>query len=173
METPETYDETKARRRQRTIVLVIAAAALCCVCLFVAIAIFSWSAVRGGGSDIFPTGEATSSGPQNSLTPSFVPDSVIETPVLNTDPGEAPTGGLGNDVLRNDTWQAVAAAAEGQGCDQPVGADSTIEVLQEPDAAGVWVEQWTVACESGDSYTFEVEYTLDATGATYDIRSVP
>jgi hypothetical protein len=177
METPETYDETKKRRRQRTIVLLVAAAVLCCVCLVVAVAIYSWSSVQGGASDLDTPAEeeseSTPSGPENSLTPSFDPNSSVATPGTNVDPGEAPTGGLGNDILRNDTWQAVAAAAAGQGCDQPVGADSTIEVLQEPDAAGFWVEQWQVACESGDSYTFEVEYTLDDTGATFNIQSVP
>ena len=175
METPETYDETKARRRQRTIVLVVAGLALCCVCLVVAVAIYSWSSVRGGAGDLDspPGEEATPSGPENSLTPSFDPNSAVATQGANVDPGEAPTGGLGNDILRNDTWQAVAGAAAGQGCDQPIGADSTIEVLQEPDAGGVWVEQWTVACQSGDSYDFEVEFLLDDTGATYTIRSLP
>ena len=175
METPETYDETKARRRQRTIIWVIAGVALCCACLVVAIAIYSWSSVRGGAGDLDtpPGPEATQSDPENSLTPSFDPNSSVATQGSNADPGEAPTGGLGNDILRNDTWEAVAAAAVGQGCDRPVGADSTIEVLQEPDAGGVWVEQWTVACSSGDSYAFEVEYILDATGATFNIRSLP
>ena len=175
MEIPETYDEAKARRRQRTIVLVIAAIALCCVCLAIAVAIYSWSAIRGGGEDLdlIPEAETAPSNPENSLTPSFVPTTSVDPNVPDADAGEAPTGGLGNDILRNDTWQVVAAAAAGQGCDQPVGADSTIEVLQEPDAGGVWVEQWTVACSSGDSYAFEVEYILDNTGATFNIRSLP
>lgn len=177
MQTPETVDETQKRRRQRTIVLTVAAVALCCACLALAVAIYSWSSVRGGASDLdtVPGEEAepTPSGPENSLTPSFDPNSVVATPGTNTDAGEAPTGGLGNDILRNDTWQAIAGAATGLGCDQPVGADSTIEVLQEPDASGVWVEQWTVACQSGDSYDFEVEFVPDGTGTTYNIRSLP
>ena len=101
----------------------------------------------------------------------------MTAPAANNSPvpdvGEAPAGGLGNEVLRNDTWRAVSAAATGQGCDQPVAADSAIEVLQEPDAAGVWVEQWTVACQSGESYPFEVEFILDDSGATFNIRSLP
>ena len=173
METSETVQETNERRRQRTIVAVIAAIALCCACLAVGVALYSWSSIRGGGGDVdvVPENGTTPTGPENSLTPSFVPNTTLETPLPNT--GEAPTGGLGNDILRNDTWQAVAGAAVGQGCDQPVGADSTIEVLQEPDAAGVWVEQWTVSCESGDSYAFEVEYIPDAAGATFNIRALP
>lgn len=174
METPETYEEAKARRRQRTIIIVVAASALCCVCLVVAIAIYSWSSIRGGASDLdSPVEESTPSDPENSLTPSFDPNSTVATQGPEGEAGEAPTGGLGNDILRNDTWQAVAAAAAGQGCDEPVGADSTIEVLQEPDAAGVWVEQWTVTCQSGDSYDFEVEFIPDATGTTFNIRALP
>lgn len=167
METPETVEATQTRRRQRTIVIVVAVIALCCACIIVAIAIYSWSAIQGGGTQEFPTSEF----------PSVVTQTVMTVPPSNNSPvpnaGEAPAGGLGNEILRNDNWQAVAAAAVGQGCDQPVGADSAIEVLQEPDAAGVWVEEWTVACQSGESYVFEVEYVLDDTGATFNIRPLP
>ena len=167
MQTPETVEETQARRRQRTIVIVIAAVALCCSCLTVAVALYSWSALQGRGTQEFPTSEF----------PSVATQDVMTAPASNNSPvpdaGEAPAGGLGNEVLRNDTWRAVSAAAMGQGCDQPMSADSTIEVLQEPDAAGVWVEQWTVACQSGESHPFEVEFILDDTGATFNIRSLP
>jgi hypothetical protein len=175
METPEANETINAQRRKRTIVLVIAALGLCCACLALGVTIYSLDSLRGSGEDpnLFPAEETPGSGPGTSLTPSFDPNSVVATSATDGDPGEAPTGGLGNDILRNDTWQAIAAAAVGQGCDQPVGADSTIEVLQEPDAAGVWVEEWTVACASGDSYAYEVEYILDATGTTFNIRSLP
>jgi hypothetical protein len=167
MQTPETVEETQARRRQRTIVIVIAVVALCCSCLTVAVALYSWSALRGGEKQEFPASEFPSVATQEVMT---APPS-SNSPVPDT--GEAPAGGLGNEVLRNDTWRAVSAAAMGQGCDLPMAADSAIEVLQEPDAAGVWVEQWTVACQSGESYPFEVEFLLDDTGATFDIRSLP
>jgi hypothetical protein len=45
-------------------------------------------------------------------------------------------------------------------------------VLEEPED-GVWVEEWTVVCRSGDTYSYEVEYILDDTGATFDIRPLP
>ena len=167
METHETLEETQTRRRRRMIVIVIAAVALCCSCLTLAVSLYSWSALRGGGTQEFPTSEF----------PAVATQEVMTAPAVNHSPvpdaGEAPAGGLGNEVLRNDTWRAVSAAATGQGCDQPVAADSAIEVLQEPDAAGVWVEQWTVACQSGDSYPFEVEFILDDSGATFNIRSLP
>ena len=165
METSQPENNVPSKTNQRTILIVIAALVLCCGCLGVAaIGFYGWNTLRVSTQE-FPTSEFPSVVTQEAMT---------EAPNINAaDPGEAPTGGLGNDILRNDTWQAIAAAAVGQGCDQPIGADSTIEVLQQPDASGVWVEKWTVACQSGDSYAYEVEYVLDATGATFNIRSLP
>lgn len=83
-----------------------------------------------------------------------------------------PEGGLGNEILKTDTWNAVSSVALGLGCDQPIGSDSTIEVLQQPDG-GHWAEKWTVSCASGESYPFQVDFTLDSTGTTYNIKSLP
>ena len=163
METSPPENRPPSNTNQRTILIIAAAIVLCCGCLTVAaVGFYSWFTFQSVQTQEFPTMEFPSVVTQEAMT--VAPGS---------DLGEPPTGGLGNDILRNDTWQAVAAAAEGQGCDQPLGEESTIEVVQEPDANGVWVEEWTVACSSGDSYAFEVEYILDATGATFNIRSLP
>ena len=161
METLETT--APAKTNQRIILIVVAAIILCCGCLaVVAIFLYGWFTFRVQTQE-FPTAEF----------PSMTQEVMTVSPTSDPSPGEAPIGGLGNDILRNDTWQTVASAAVGQGCDQPLSEESTIEVLQEPDANGVWLEKWTVACNSGDSYAFEVEYILDATGATFNIRSLP
>jgi len=161
MESPQSVTEAPVRPNRTPWIIAAAVIALCCCGLILAVAAFyGFFAIRSVGTQ--PT-------PDEFPAPPF--DFV--TPVINEDPGEAPTGGLGNDILRHDTWQAVAAAAVGQGCDRPIGPNSTIEVLQQPDNSGVWAEKWTVVCRSGDSYAFEVTYTLDATGATFDIKSLP
>jgi hypothetical protein len=82
-----------------------------------------------------------------------------------------PAGGLGNDILKQDTWELISTAAVAYGCDIPIGEKSTIEVLQQPSADGIWYEKWTVGCFSiDDEYPFEVEFILDDTGATFNIR---
>jgi hypothetical protein len=119
-----------------------------------------------------------SSLPLQSVPEVFTPippsvDSTLTSRANETGVDEAPTDGLGNDILKNDTWRAVSAAAVSLGCDQPIGSQSTIEVLQQPDNAGVWDERWTVACQSGKTYAFKVEFILDSTGATYNITPLP
>lgn len=148
MDSPQA-DVVPAKKNQTPLIAAISVLVLCCCCAAVAIAGYYAYNVRSiSNSDAVPFDQG-------------IPDI-----------GEAPSGGLGNDILRNDTWQYVAVAAMRRGCGQPVGADSAIEVLQEPQG-GVWIEKWTVVCASGDSYAYEVEYVLDDTGATFHIRSLP
>ena len=163
MEAPQPVDAMPAKKNQTLLIVAAVAIVLCCFCVIVAVVgYYSFFTIRSVDTQVVP----------KENFPPVVTQEVMTVPPAS-DPGEAPTGGLGNDILRNDAWQVVASAAVGRGCDQPVGKDSTIEVLQEPDASGVWVEKWTVACRSGDTYAFEVEYVLDATGATFNIRSLP
>ena len=162
METP--INETP-KKNQTPLIIAVVAIVLCCCCVVAA----------GAGYYFFSTNRSTSAQPEpvEDVVPIVPDDSQVPTSEPDvTDIGEAPTGGLGNDILRNDTWQYVALAAQGQGCDQPLGADTQIEVLQEP-ANNTWVEKWTVACASGDSYAYEVEFILDDTGTTFNIKSLP
>jgi len=150
--------EEKPNNKNRTLIIVVVVAVILCCCCVVA---------AGAGYYFFKTNRSAVTPSSQLEVPSVdVPNSVVSAE-------EPPVGGLGNDILKNDTWNAIVPAAIGLGCDQPISSDSTIEVLQQPDSNGVWVEKWTVACTSGDIYPFEVEYILDATGATYNIRSLP
>lgn len=169
METPVT--ETP-KKNQTPLIIAVVAIVLCCCCVILAVAgYYFFNIYRSTSTQVEPIEDVMPIVPSDTQGPTSEPDSVFDAPDF-IDVGEAPTGGLGNDVLRNDTWQYVAAAAQGLGCDQPVGADTQIEVLQEPQN-GVWVEKWTVACGSGDRYPFEVEFILDDTGATFNIKYIP
>jgi hypothetical protein len=145
--------EEKPTNKNRTLIIVIVAVVVLCCCCAVS---------AGAGYYFFKTKRTTVLSPTQPGN-SIVPDSVISA-------DNPPAGGLGNDILKNDTWKVIVPASIGLGCDQPSSSDSTIEVLQQPDANGVWVEKWNVVCASGDEYPFEVQYTLDATGATYNIK---
>lgn len=175
MEAPQPVTTLPAQKNRTPLIIAAIALVLCCGCLVLAIAgYYGYFSLRSVETQVFPTAEVFPPiATQEVMTPASTTDIPVGTPGLDTDIGDPPPGGLGNDILKNDTWQYVAAAAAGRGCDQPIGADSTIEVLQQPDANGVWLEKWTVACNPGDSYAFEVEFVLDATGATFNIKSLP
>ena len=142
-------------KNNRTIlIVVIVAVVLCCCCVVAGVAGY-YAYTKNHSVKPFPVQQQ----PSEQIVP--------QVDYGNDGP---PIGGLGNDILKNDTWNAMSPVAVALGCDRPVGANSSIEVIQQPDANGVWVEHWTVACESGDTYVFEVQYILDDTGATYNIK---
>ena len=165
MESPQPGLETPVKKNQTPLIVAAAAIVLCCCCVILAVAgyyaYFTTYSVEGSPSEPFE--DVVPAIPDDSTVPTFEPSGPV---------GDAPEGGLGNEILRNDVWQYLTFAAMGQGCDQPVADDTTIEVLEEPQN-GVWVEKWTVACASGDRYPYEVEYILDDTGTTFNIRSLP
>jgi len=163
---PSTLDTDQAPKTNRTMIIGIASAVvlLCCCIIVAAVAIFGF--VIPTGSDVSPVPTEVEFIPPVDNNP--VPQPNFGVPDLDS----PPAGGLGNDILKQDTWNTLVPVAIGFGCDRPVSSDSTIEVLQEPTSngpGGVWKEKWTVVCESGEKYPFEVEFILDATGATFDI----
>ena len=172
MEAPQPVNEVPAKRNQTPLIIAVVAIVLCCFCLVLASCGLLWfyHAFERRNTSIpyrgFPSCRDTGGhDPCSSFRFSGC------TPVLRWHRRSSSRRIGQRYPASQDTWQYVAAAAVGQGCDQPIGADSTIEVLQQPDANGVWLEKWTVACSSGDSYAFEVEYILDATGATFNVKS--
>jgi hypothetical protein len=148
----QTLVEEKPNKNRTLIIVTVVAIGLCC-CFVVAAAAGYYFYTNSQTVDMSPAL------PEED----FVPQSDFGA-------DEPPSGGLANDILKNDTWAVMSPAAVGLGCEQPSGSGLTIEVLQQPDAGGVWVEKWPVMCASGDSYEFEVEFILDDTGATFNIR---
>jgi hypothetical protein len=150
----QTSVEEKSDKNRTFVIAAIAAVAvivLCCCCIVLA----------GAGYYFFAT--------NRSAVAPVLPEEDF-TPSNGFDSSEPPSGGLANDILKNDTWAVMSPAAESFGCEQPSGSGLSIEVLQEPDASGVWVEKWPVMCASGETIEFEVEFILDDTGATFNIR---
>jgi len=153
-------EEQPSNKNRNIIIGIVTVVALICCCLIAGIA----------GFYAYTTISSQMSSP---VQPAITQASEEAAPQTDIGIGEPPSGGLGNDIQRQDTWQVMAPVAVDLGCDRPIGADSTIEVLQEPGTSGHWVEKWTVMCNSGDTYTFEVEFILDDTGATFNIKSLP
>ena len=158
---PSVIEKPDHKNRNIVIVVIVIILVFCCCLVAGIVGFYALTSISSK--------QSTPIQPAETLAPA----SGNSDPSSNTGIGDAPSGGLGNDILRNDTWKVMAPAAVGLGCDQPSGANSTIEILQKPDASGHWIEKWTVVCESGKTYAFKVDFTLDSTGTTYKIKSLP
>ncbi|SRR5581483_328542 len=65
-------------------------------------------------------------------------------------------GGLADPAVKHDVWSSLVIYEKGLGCEDPESV--LITVLQQPDAAGVWVERWDVnAC--GESHSYKVRFS--------------
>lgn len=145
------------------IIGVVAVVLLCCCCLIIigGYAFFSVSrAVQGTYSSI-----------EIMLTPGA--EDFEDLPAIPEMPASPygsddfiPQGGLGDEVLRADAWVYVMAASAMSGCAATDASQTTIEVSQEPDSAGVWKEKWTVTCDDGAKKSFDVTFSPSAQGGT-------
>ncbi len=156
------------------IIGIVVAVLLCCCCILV-----------GGGAAIYYKAQSSVSDIYSSLNeqltalPNEIPslqDLTLEPPSFDatSEPGSpnatqpplnlnipsdtVPQGGLGDDILRTQAWTYSLLTVAMSGCSVPTAKDTTIEVLEKPDANGVWKERWTVAC--GDSKTIPVDITF-------------
>lgn len=149
-------NEEKPANKNRTIMIAVGFVIALCCCIMLAGVVGFYSFTRIASVESSPVE------PLDDFAPPL--DFEFDGP---------PQGGLANEILKNDAWQVMTPAAAGLGCDEPSGAGMMIEVLQQPDSSGVWVEKWPVMCSSGEVYEFEVEFILDDTGATFNIRLLP
>lgn len=150
------------------------AVVLCCCCL-IGSTILVLTVLGPAVNNVFST---VNEGLLTPAAPEF--PAVPEIPVFPTDESGLPQipespygygdlipqGGLGDDLLRADTWGYVIAAAAMSGCAATDASKTSIEVIQQPDAGGTWMEKWTVTCDDGTKKSFDVTFTPSAQGGT-------
>lgn len=169
----------EAPKKSNTGLLIgVGVALLLCCCCLIGGTILVLTVLGPSVSNVFSTvneGLLTPPAPDSEDFPAFP-----EIPVLPTDESDlpqipespynygdfVPQGGLGDDVLRADTWVYVITAAAVSGCSATDASKTTIEVLQQPDSDGMWKEKWTVTCDDGAKKSFDVTFTPSAQGGT-------
>ena len=91
----------------------------------------------------------------------FVPVDPNGTPVVpNFDTsGDVPAGGLADDETRLVAWASVQLVGIMSECTAPTVEGTTITVIQQPDASGIWREEWNVNCGDGTFKPFPLTFT--------------
>ncbi len=155
--------------KNRTLIIVIGIILLCCCVVVIAGAVaypriskYLNSASSGfqnlNPSVTFTPETASTSQPSETSQPSSGGSSML--PVA---------GGLADPTLKADVWASIIQYENGQNCSDVTG--KAIDVIQQQDLKGVWVENWTVnAC--GTTSVLKVTFTPDPKGGTnYAISS--
>ena len=164
------FSNVPLTKKNNTVLIIVAvvAALLCCCCVLV-VGAFTFL-----GPTISNTFESINEGIEQGLP--------YELPAEDGEGGAAedfgnitpdmpffiPSGGLGDEILRTDTWFNINFTAVTANCVIPAdGAQKTkIEVVQNPDPSGIWVERWTVPCDDNTTKAFDVTFTPASGGGT-------
>jgi hypothetical protein len=171
METPTPqFTPVEAPKKSNTplIIGIVVVVLLCCCCLIVGggLLLFMGNSVGGVYSSIneqltampeipsMPAGTVEPSNPSDTPSNPSIPSDLI------------PQGGLGDDTQRATAWGKVIISAVMSGCNASDASKTTIDVLQQPDSAGVWKEKWTVTCDNGENKSYDVSFTPGAQGVT-------
>lgn len=146
-------------KNNRNIIIVVVALVLCCCCVVVGVGGYygyqAYVATRQVVEDIQDIEI-----PEIPTDVPFVPGDPNSTPEIPFDTsGEVPTGGLADDQTRVFAWASVQLFGILSGCTTPTVEGTTIKVIQEPDANGVWREEWNVNCGDGSFKAFPLTFT--------------
>jgi hypothetical protein len=181
------------KKSRMGMVLVIGGILFLCICVVVGGAVFALNILNSSVTDVFQNINATLENPtiQPTEPPISIPAEPDVTPVYTeTAPQEAtaepvptepvfqepdlssfiPEGGLGDETLRASTWGYVFIYAALSDCEISDTTTTKIEVTQQPDAAGIWKELWTVSCAGGTTKGYDVTFTPSADGTNIQVE---
>lgn len=151
------------QKSNRNLILgIVAAIIICCCCAVLAAGgYYGWKAYQAAQTAVDQI--------ENFEIPTDIPTGLPAIPGLGD--GELPQGGLADDASRATAWGTIVLTGSIFDCASPSPSGTTIDVVQEPDANGVWVENWNVACGGGATKAFTVTFTPEGGVTNVNVSS--
>jgi hypothetical protein len=154
MQSPTQAPDSKQASNRNIIIAVVVVIILCCCCTVTAV----------GGYYGYQSYLAAQSAINDFAIPTDIPldpndPSSPSIPLPSFDSKDAPQGGLTDPTTRVTAWTALQIVASVSGCATPTTEGTTIDVIQQPDSNGEWIEEWNVNCGDGSSKPFKVTLT--------------
>ncbi len=188
---PAPVPEPKPKKSKLGMIFVVGGILFLCLCVTIGGILFAINTIGSQVNTVFDDINATLENPAPPtavdlddtvilVTPDITP---VYTEPANSDPTQAPrptetafaepdmsdfipSGGLGDDILRASTWGYVFISAAISNCDITDPTKTLIEVIQQPDSAGLWKERWTVTCGDETTRAYDVVFTPESGGGT-------
>ncbi|MBI2331493.1 MAG: hypothetical protein HYU84_04900 [Chloroflexi bacterium] len=150
METNPVPQGQPPKNNRNMIIGVVIALVLCCCCIVTGV---------GGyyGYQAYVVAQQVVEDIEDFPIPSD-PNATPGSPSFDTS-GEVPEGGLADEQTRVFAWASVQLVGIMSGCNTPTVEGTTITVTQQPDAGGIWYEDWNVNCGDGSTKTFPIKFT--------------
>ena len=172
MENPvQAGPQTSNTGRTIAIVAIVFVVLMCCCAVIVIAALAIMGPMVGNTfSSINRDIEMTAMPGFPTMSPDMTMPSISPDATLPSLSDVIPSGGNGDDSQRASAWAFVIVQTATDGCSfNPKASATTIKVTQEANTDGVWVEEWTVTCDSESKNTYTVTFTPGANGST-DIK---
>ncbi|HMZ06696.1 MAG TPA: hypothetical protein PK078_03690 [Anaerolineales bacterium] len=158
METNPVPQMEQPKSNRNLIIGIVVAVVLCCCCVVTGLAGYY-------GYQAYLEAQRVAQEIQQLDIPTEIPFNPIDpqstdVPIPDFDvSGDVPQGGLADESTRYTAWLSVQIVGAISGCTTPTTDGTTIAVVQQPDGAGVWKEEWTVNCGDGSFKPYTVTFT--------------
>lgn len=150
--------QAEPKNNRNLIIGVVVAVVLCCCCLVTGVGGYygyqAYIAAQQAVED-FQDFEI----PEIPTTVPFDPSNPDSSDPSFDYSGDLPEGGLADQETRVFAWASVQLVGIMSGCSTPTVEGTTITVTQQPDASGVWHEEWNVNCGDGTTKAFPIKFT--------------
>lgn len=172
METNPVPQMEQPKSNRNLIIGIVVAVVLCCCCVVTGLAGYY-------GYQAYLEAQRVAQEIQQLDIPTEIPFNPIDpqstdVPIPDFDvSGDVPQGGLADETTRYTAWLSVQIVGAISGCTTPTTDGTTIAVVQQPDGAGVWKEEWTVNCGDGSFKPYTVTFTPEngIVNVTVDVPS--
>lgn len=158
METNPVPQMEQPKSNRNLIIGIVVAVVLCCCCVVTGLAGYY-------GYQAYLEAQRVAQEIQQLDIPTEIPFNPLDpqstdVPIPDFDvSGDVPQGGLADETTRYTAWLSVQIVGAISGCTTPTTDGTTIAVVQQPDGAGVWKEEWTVNCGDGSFKPYTVTFT--------------